>query len=323
VTQLGIFYINLDEKSDIISSSLDIAYLFSAKKKKVTFIWYKYRTYIQFATATQNISGKMTNNGINRTIYLWSHPRSVSTAFFRCISESKNFEYNNCKLEPFIKKYNQSGEEIDIDTRLEEFVSLKRDMDSADNMCFVNEHAWVYADFLNGNNIENVLPKHCTHTFIVREPVHSFISLQEICDKSEMKVRKKEASYCGLEIFLNYATHTLGQKIIIVNADDLNEDPEKVVKKYCHEAEITFDESMMKWDPIPILPEEGEASDDQYAVYCAQFRLDASWHKGVMASTRFEKKTVGSYEIKNVDEEFKEMIYKNRKIFQKLTNLPN
>ena len=75
---------------------------------------------------------------------------------------------------------------------------------------------------------------HCTHTFIVREPLRSFFSLQEICEKSNMNVRKKEASYCGLENILNYATHTLGQKIIIiVNADDLNEDPEKVVKQYC------------------------------------------------------------------------------------------
>lgn len=46
-------------------------------------------------------------------------------------------------------------------------------------------------------------------------------------------------------------TEDLGQEAIVVDADDLLQHPEDVLRQYCNKVGIEFEEKMLNWDETP------------------------------------------------------------------------
>ena len=46
----------------------------------------------------------------------------------------------------------------------------------------------------------------------------------------------------------NYITKTLGNRAVVINAADLQNNPEEMMKLYCEATEIPFEPHVMSWD---------------------------------------------------------------------------
>ena len=111
-------------------------------------------------------------------IYLWSHPRSLSTVVLRSFQQrddTKTF------LEPLLMEYNPSmGHVKDVQTS--KFKELKNKLELQDTLpiTFVNEHLFVFEKFLVNNTFEDMTMKDAVHTFIIRDPQERLLSYSKI-----------------------------------------------------------------------------------------------------------------------------------------------
>ena len=103
------------------------------------------------------------------------------------------------------------------------------------------------------------LPAGYRHTFLIRHPAKVFLSMNKLINKRVakhvLKLNILDLLPDGLlfkelyELFY-YVTNTLGQKPLVIDADDLVERPERTLRAYCNEVGITYTSSMMNWNPL-------------------------------------------------------------------------
>ncbi|CAG8499497.1 5522_t:CDS:2 [Racocetra fulgida] len=88
-----------------------------------------------------------------------------------------------------------------------------------------------------------------THTFLIRNPEKSVKSLYKaatfILNKS-LKLRLRESK----QIF--DLLKDLNKKLIVVDADDLINDPERVLKKYCELIDEEYKQEMIHWEATTV-----------------------------------------------------------------------
>ncbi|XP_054756651.2 uncharacterized protein LOC129262547 [Lytechinus pictus] len=203
-------------------------------------------------------------------VVLWTAPRSMSTAFERCMTMIPNTKILNemyaaafllgpnrkmrwwPKLAP-THSYKHCKERFEADYSTYDFVFAK--------------------DFpLELYKRPDMLPKGYQHTFLIRNPVKVFKSLRAtLCSSFVIRTLSFGAKIkrCFAtdgyffqdmwELYSYLRDHPDYPVPIIMDADDIVDDPEGMIRKYCEIIGIPFNPDILKWEKATLkdLPWEG------------------------------------------------------------------
>lgn len=195
-------------------------------------------------------------------VALWAPPRSLSTAFERCISTLHGKVPLVIFHEPFTTAYHLGPEK-----QLSSPVPMTKIITKEPGYSYSWVRSQLEADFPDkklvffkdlGYSIDgryDYLPSGYCHTILIRNPELVFTSMNNLLLKFPVRIfriKLKKISPKGWiyeEMFNLYEhlTKTLGQKVIILDAEDIIENPSAMLELYCKETGIPFSEDMTNW----------------------------------------------------------------------------
>ena len=207
---------------------------------------------------------------------MWSGPRNLSTALMRSF---ENREDTKVWDEPFYayylketKKDHPLANEIinKYETNLEKIIDL-----------VTAEKDFIYFQKHMSHHIIKKIPINWItkgiNCFLIRHPKEvllSYIQKNDLIDSNDL-------GYPAQLRLFNYIK-TSNKKILVIDAKDLSEKPEIILKKICKKINIPFTEKMLNW------PKGRRDSDGIW---------EKIWYKNVKSSTSFNKILNKEYEI--------------------------
>ena len=207
---------------------------------------------------------------------MWSGPRNLSTALMRSF---ENREDTKVWDEPFYayylketKKDHPLANEIinKYETNLEKIIDL-----------VTAEKDFIYFQKHMSHHIIKKIPINWItkgiNCFLIRHPKEvllSYIQKNDLIDSNDL-------GYPAQLRLFNYVK-TSNKKILVIDAKDLSEKPEIILKKICKKINIPFTEKMLNW------PKGRRDSDGIW---------EKIWYKNVKSSTSFNKILNKEYEI--------------------------
>tara|TARA_X000001036_G_scaffold298126_1_gene277189 strand:+ start:55 stop:756 length:702 start_codon:yes stop_codon:yes gene_type:complete len=207
---------------------------------------------------------------------MWSGPRNLSTALMRSF---ENREDTKVWDEPFYayylketKKNHPLANEIinKYETNLEKIIDL-----------VTEEKDFIYFQKHMSHHIIKKIPinwiANGINCFLIRHPKEvllSYIQKNDLIDSNDL-------GYPAQLRLFNYIK-TSNKKILVIDAKDLSEKPEIILKKICKKINIPFSEKMLNW------PKGRRDSDGIW---------EKIWYKNVKSSTSFNKILNKEYEI--------------------------
>ena len=227
---------------------------------------------------------------MKKQIFLWSVPRGLSTAFERSVRELENVKVLH---EPYQDPYyfgpqrkgdfllNTYPDRIDPEATYENIGKrITTQYDEYDAVFAKN-----MAFFIEGDYSDEVIKERTfKHTFLIRDPKKTVVSLYKAFkNTSHGLLTSLTTSVAGFR-----PLYDLYQKVqevdpnpVVIDADDLLENPKEMMKYYCTATGLPFKEDMVNWSPGPV-PDWTTCTD--YHV----------WHGAVMDSSGFEQKPKSS-----------------------------
>lgn len=206
----------------------------------------------------------------------WSGPRNISTALMRSWSSRKDTFVTD---EPFYayylketKKNHPLANEIinKYETNLDKIIDL-----------VTAEKDFIYFQKHMSHHIIKKIPINWItkgiNCFLIRHPKEvllSYIQKNDLIDSNDL-------GYPAQLRLFNYIK-TSNKKILVIDAKDLSEKPEIILKKICKKINIPFTEKMLNW------PKGRRDSDGIW---------EKIWYKNVKSSTSFNKILNKEYEI--------------------------
>ena len=216
-------------------------------------------------------------------VFLWTAPRCVSTAFERSIRE-----LNDVKVlhEPLDAAFYRGPERISKELPLVETATF----DSARSL-MVKDYEGYEAVFCKSlcyqtrgqyeNYIQDKFAKF-KHTFLIRNPKKAIPSLYKACSESGYNCNDEELhGFSAMHELYSLVQQRRHPSPVVIDADDLLSDPEKIMRKYCIATGLPFKESMLTWTPRSFPEWEFDTT----------FRI---WHGTVIESSGFIPRTVSS-----------------------------
>lgn len=179
------------------------------------------------------------------TIILWTHPRSVSTAFERTIAERGDFDILH---EPFSdlyygfdKKATAVGYTPQLNfepsySNIKEFI-LKKSKQS--KKLFIKDMAYHCFEYIQSDFewLKTFKP-----VFLIRHPEKSIPSNYKL----NQEVTSEEIGYDTLyEIYQLYIKNNI--QPLVIDAEDFTNQPQKVLAAFCNYSNIEFDEKSLQW----------------------------------------------------------------------------
>ncbi|XP_072032103.1 uncharacterized protein [Amphiura filiformis] len=226
-------------------------------------------------------------------VMLWSAPRCLSTAFERSIMQLDNSKvYNEFYTAAYFFGPHRvwAREFMPLAPHLSrERVKTKLESEHSEaQVIFAKDFAFT----LQGRH--DMIPEGFTHTFLIRDPMKMFTSLKPRLEASRLSravvgtdlmkcIQSKGYAIKEMyDLFEYLRQHNITP--IVLDADDLLEDPEGMMRKYCQHTGIPFDEKMMSWEPKKMT---------QMTWHCAKVMRLANWlmgwYNGALNSTQFQK----------------------------------
>ncbi|XP_070580528.1 uncharacterized protein [Ptychodera flava] len=184
-----------------------------------------------------------------RRIMLWAHQRSLSTAFELSLASRQ-------KTKVFHELYTMAyyyGDERTFENKIA----------SVPGYTFKNAIELLEADYPGKDVIfckdmalcldgkYDRLAKGYIHTFLIRDPRQSIASVckaRKVVNAPLLTFPPTGGVKQVYELH-NYVTSTLNQQSIIIDASDLANQPEKIIRKYCEAVEIPYCDSYLNWKP--------------------------------------------------------------------------
>lgn len=194
-------------------------------------------------------------------IFLWSVPRSRSTAFERSI---RNLDSAEVFHEPFYNAYHYGPERMTmrflsrppIASATYKAVEERLLMNSPDTkVVFAKNHSF----YITGRVEDLFEPGYLnfTHSFIIRNPEYTIPSMYKAAEMSNHTWDEKnldlfcraEAGFVESYELYHLLKKNLGRNPIVIDSDDMLHDPEGMMKAYCSAVGIPFKKSMTMWEP--------------------------------------------------------------------------
>nr|XP_054757913.1 uncharacterized protein LOC129264069 [Lytechinus pictus] len=188
-------------------------------------------------------------------IMIWSPPRSLSTAFARSISsrcDTKVFwePYLNCYIFGPNRKVHWAEDIPGVINEKYTFNYVNELMgEPHPNSQVLFAKCMIEAII---DNFDVVRPDY-QHTFLIRHPLKMYRSYEKLSQgvlpidfKSTFKNIYQELNKC-----YDHVINVFGQSVPpIIDADDLQENPEGIISKYCEMVGIPYTSNMLKWESI-------------------------------------------------------------------------
>ncbi|CAG8455848.1 hypothetical protein C2G38_2033442 [Gigaspora rosea] len=258
-----------------------------------------------------------------KSIILWSHPKSLSTVFERpFLQRPQEFHVIHEPFLPII--YAKRHKTFEFLNR----IPLPKSTDSITfvHHCspilneilaphyynedkthplrvFVKDHATHFLQVAEGSPLlSKEILSMFKHTFLIRNPEKSVKSLYKTMNATKESFDKAGVSMSGnselsswliglkeSRILYDLIKNASGEEIALVDADDLVQEPEKVLKKYCELINVEFKKEMLNWKSVKVEP--------TLATQLSVPGLDDLWYKNAMQSTGFDKTITNDEEI--------------------------
>lgn len=182
---------------------------------------------------------------MSKAIALWAHPRAVSTAFLRMMIERGDVIVVH---EPLVTLVDEGSVPIPdgrggtVTLRsVAEVMRHLRDLAGHQPVFFKNTCEFQYEElFQNPDLMEGI-----EHTFIVRDPRAAINSHFHV----KPSVSLPEIGYEHLYRLYELARAVQGHDPVVVQAEQLLEDPAEVVQRYCDRVGLPFIEKALQWRP--------------------------------------------------------------------------
>lgn len=208
---------------------------------------------------------------MNDIIALWTHPRSISTAFERIMIERKDIQVLH---EPFSYFYYVNNDKATIE---QEYVDPEHPTDYSQIRELIIETAMSSPVFFKD------MCSHChdplvedsdflrkiKNTFLIRNPeraIPSYYAMNKEVTVEEIGLEQLSA------VFLKIQELTGGTPVV-VDATDLENDPDGIMAAYCKALDIPFIPDAMMWE---------SGHQDKWDIW-------ENWHKDAAQSTGIQK----------------------------------
>lgn len=200
-------------------------------------------------------------------IHLISGPRNVSTAFMYSFAQRPDTKVMD---EPFYAVYlkltgvNHPGrDEIlqSLDQDSEKVFSLIQQQEQVLGNVFVKN----MGHHLQGFDFDKI--KDYRNVFLIREPgqmLYSYAKVREQPNLNDIGLKHQAELFSWLQ--------EQGKQPLVIDGNDLRQNPAKILKKLCDQLNLPFYEAMLSWKPGP------RAEDGCWAPY---------WYANVHQSTGF------------------------------------
>jgi hypothetical protein len=214
---------------------------------------------------------KNRNEKMNKIVALWTHPRSISTAFERVMMERGDFAILH---EPFSYLYYVKGEEATIKQQYvdpnhpTDYTGIREHILAAGEKkpTFFKDMCAHCDEFLKKD--KSFLEK-MENTFLIRDPaktIGSYYAMNPGVSIEEIGLKQLA------EIFILVKQLT-GKAPIVVDADDLEDDPDGTIKAYCRAVGVPFIAEAMSWE----------------VEHKQEWKIWKDWHKDAAHSTGIVK----------------------------------
>lgn len=206
-----------------------------------------------------------------RILALWSAPRCRSTAFFRMMSERGDFTPVH---EPFsyLAEFGVS-EAGDVQATTEqELLTALRQLAEKQPVFFKDTTDERYPGVLADRPF---LAADARHVFLIRHPRETIASYYAI----NPEVQRDQIGFEALFELFEAVQEQTGEEPLLIDAEDLIEDPEGVIKAFCARMGIDFKSEALAWHP-------GTR---------AEWQPSEQWHRDASASSGFAAKPKSDY----------------------------
>ncbi|XP_078368211.1 uncharacterized protein LOC144652044 [Oculina patagonica] len=198
----------------------------------------------------------MASPGPNKRVFLWTCPRSCSSAFERSIL---NLSTTQLISEPFQNAYyfgpqrqspRYASEKVD-QTRSYEAIA-KSIMDQAPGggieVVFIKEMGY----YMNGRRgMLGEFFHDAKHSFLIRNPKKAIPSLYRVSENPEIQgwdyFDPSEAGFKELQEMYEFVKENIDPNPVVVDADDLLSSPKEIMKAYCEGVGIKYEDHMTSW----------------------------------------------------------------------------
>jgi len=231
-------------------------------------------------------------------IYMWSGPRNLSTALMRSFENREDTEVWDEPLYAYYLKETKKKHplakniintyETNIDKLISEITKyvgkkILYQKHMTHHMLSKTPKDWI---------------KKGINCFLVRDPkevIQSYIKKNKLNNSDDIGF--------PMQIKLFNLVKKLGSKPIIINAEDLSSNPQKVLISLCKNLHIPFSKKMLNW------PKGKRKSDGIW---------EKIWYQNVQSSTKFEKLKKNQGEIPR---KYKDIYFECLDIYNKLNKL--
>ena len=201
----------------------------------------------------------------SKRIIMWSAPRCLSSVFFCSMSTLTNCK---CFFEPYAGPYYWGPEEERVSQRYDStfpipeellcsptyssVTDMLRQNYTGKDIVFAKEHAFsipesMYADILTDEFI---------HTFLIRDPERAVYSKYKIIASNNTpgynNFDPSEVGFGELYNMYNYLKERTGVAPPVIQAEDLQRNPEQTMQTFCKVVGIEYKTDMTTWEPMKI-----------------------------------------------------------------------
>ena len=242
------------------------------------------------------------------SIALWTHPRSVSTAFERYFLERRDFQVFH---EEFSAIYQSNASRAKLPhARMSsgtpsDYVTVRDRMENArfngpvfhKDMCYhaldalISDH-----DYLAGQK----------NVFLVRTPEEAVLSLATIHPAMDFDC----IGYAEMPVLFEHARQATGMIPLVIDSADLTRRPEATLRMVCEYAGVPFDPAALVWQA---------AMPPQWQTWAA-WHSEAALSSGFMAPRQSYSVTFDSHPKLRAMVDFCRPFYAHMKTFAPLNN---
>lgn len=193
---------------------------------------------------------------MNKIIYNWMYPRSLTTVFMRALSNRGDFQ---TIFEPTLPLYWRDRKEEGVQTHKDyegwpvdyEGIIKKIFEIGEKGPTFVKECAYHALDKYLAD--EEFL-KRCTHTFQIRNPKYVVLSFWKVLG-TQRSLRIEDIGPPAVDKMFDRITdlglHALdgGKTPLIIDGDDFQNDPEGILAAWCDAMGVDYKPESLSWKP--------------------------------------------------------------------------
>jgi len=179
-----------------------------------------------------------------KNIILWGTPRSVSTAFEKAVSQHPRIKITH---EPFAQAYYFSDKRksdryiMKNDQTFSKVIELELELeqDGLKDISFTKELAFQGEHYISDKHLAS-----SKHFIIIRHPYLVYESLIKL----KPDFTEEEFGFISIDKIIKKLDKLNMSPEFVIDGTDFQNNPAKVLEKFCNNIGLDFDFSMLRWD---------------------------------------------------------------------------